>query len=97
MGRRLATCPDELLPHFNIDFDEIYPHDESVLPHLHEFEYAFRMFPKIEVGEPQPNLDDWTPGDIERCDMSNEVAQLQKPMKKRGNMRVGPSDAFREQ
>ena len=38
--------------------NEIEPHDESVLPHLPEFEYALKMFPTIEAAEPQPNLDD---------------------------------------
>ena len=98
MGRRLATCPStDCCPHFNIDFDKIEPHDESVLPHLHEFEYALKMFPMIEAAEPQPNLDDWTPGDADRFEISDAVAQSQKPIKKRGVLRVAPSDAFREQ
>ena len=65
-GQKVGHLPvARLLPHFNVDFDKIEPHDESVLPHLHEFEYARKMFPMIEAAEPQPNLDDWIPGDTE--------------------------------
>ena len=56
-----------------------------------------RLFPTIEAAKPQPNLDDWTPGDTERFEMSDAVAQSQKPIKKRGVLRVAPSDAFGEQ
>ena len=65
------------------------------MPHAHEFEYALKMFPKIEAAEPQPNLDDWTRGDTEGWNVFNDVAQFQKPMKKRGILRVAPGDAFR--
>ena len=63
----------------------------------YEFEYALRMFPKIEAAKPQPNPEDWTPGDTEGFDMFHAEAQSQKPIKKRGVLRVAPSDAFREQ
>ena len=96
-GQKVGHLPvDGLLPHFNVDFDKIEPHDESVLPHLHDYEYPLKMLPTIEAAEPQPNLDDWTPGDTERFEMSDEVAHSQKPVKKRGVLRVAPRDAFRE-
>ena len=96
-GQKLGHLPvDGLLPHFNVDFDEIEPHEESVLPHLHDYDYALEMFPTIEAAELQPNLDDWTPGDTERFEMLDEVAHSQKPVKKRRVLRVAPSDAFRE-
>ena len=65
-GQKVGRLPVEgLLPHFNIDLDEIHMHDESVLPHLHDYEYALRMFPRIGAAPPQPNLTDWVPRSVE--------------------------------
>mgnify|MGYP000671343173 FL=1 len=89
----MATCLSrDCCLDFKIDFDKIEPHDESVLPHLHDYDYALEMFPTIEAAEPQPNLDDWTPGDNDRFEMSDEVAYSQKSVKKRGVLRVAPGD-----
>ena len=54
------------------------------------------MSPTIEAAEPQPNLDDWTPRDTERFEMSDEVAHSQKSVKKRGVLRVAPGEALSE-
>ena len=84
-GKQVGQLPvDGLLPNFTVGLDEIDMHDESVLPHLHEFEYARKMLPRIEAASPQPSLDDQIPGDIEKWDLLNEVAQSQRPMKNRG-------------
>jgi len=96
-GQKVGHLPVEgLLPHFNVDFDKIEPHDESVLPHLHDYDYALKMFPTIEAAEPQANLDDWTPKDTEDFEMFNEVALSQKPIKSRGVVRVAPGEALSE-
>ena len=96
-GQNVGHLPVEgLLPHSNVDFDKIEPHDKSVLPHLHDYDYALKMFPTIEAAEPQPNLDDWAPGDTEGFEMFDEVARSQKPMKKRGVLRVAPSEVLSE-
>ena len=93
-GQKVGHLPVEgLLPHFNIDPDEIDMHDQSVLPHIHEYEYAFSMFARIKAAHPQPNLTDRVPGSIERWNTSDEMDHSQKcrpveSVKKRGVFRV---------
>ena len=56
----------------NFVFNDIGVHDKSILPHTHKHEYVVMMFPRIKAAPPQPNSDDWVPGDMEGWGRSHE-------------------------
>ena len=47
-------------------------HDEKRLPHQFEPDCIRRAFPRLEAAAAQPNLEDWTPGDIEGWGSTSE-------------------------
>ena len=52
-----------VLPNFNVYEADLQV--EKLLPHLYEFDYIRRTFPKLVAADAQPKLEDWIPGDTE--------------------------------
>ena len=76
------------LDYFDLDLPEAAIHDDDMLPHDYTLEDQDQMFPKIEVGEPEINIEDWNPEEDEEGATSTGTSSTTTvPIVSQGNMK----------